>query len=128
MPDLETTAKRVYALEDRVTALEHRVVGVDGDNGINSVVKHNTEDILALRAWGENLWTKERPANCIGKAALAIFIAEHNKEQSMNVDMAKLALDAEKGRRDSRTTLIVALIGVFTTVIGPIVLKALKVL
>ena len=118
-------------IESRVTSLEHRLVGVDGNNGLVSQVKTLVKlvgsiDVVELKKWGEDVWNNKRPETCIGKELLETYKEEHIKTHMMDVDMRKLAFDAEKARRDSRTTLIVAAVGSISAILVPIVMKVIK--
>jgi hypothetical protein len=84
------------------------------------------EKFIALKDYANHLWNERRPEECLGRADLAKHLRDHEtadqiakkEEESMKIEglnMLKLQLDAEKARRDSRTTLIVAVIGVLGT-------------
>lgn len=114
---------RVDSLEERVVRVEHRLVGVDGNNGLTSKVNAlealvGGVSVPALKRWGEDIWHNQRPESCIGKELLKTYKDEHERTHLTDVDMRKLAFDADKARRDSRTTLVVAVIGAVAAIAG----------
>lgn len=124
---------RITAAEKSILELKHRLVGVDGNNGITSRVVRLEElvggiDVSALKDWGERIWHVDRKENCIGREVLETFKREHLKEHEMDIDMKKLALDAEKSRKDSRTTLWVAGLGVIGILGQPLIQQLFKML
>jgi hypothetical protein len=114
-------------LHTTVIELDHIVRGVDGKNGLRGkfnelerLIKERTDELdSAIKAaieWGQNIWNKERPANCIGREALDTYKMEHAKDHATQIDMLKLAQDANNAKRAGNVSIIVTLIAGAATV------------
>lgn len=126
--ELQQVHEQLTAQDRKISDIETVLMGPlpARDNGLRGDMKVMSAKLDAAIAFANDLWNNRRPKECIGVDALEVYKVAHAQAHITDIDMKKLALDADKARRDSRTTLLVAVASPFIMVLGSIALKLVK--
>lgn len=116
--------------EGKVNAVMLILTGVDGSNGIRGDVRELKVqherlegEVRRLEKWGSDLWNIERPANCLGEAAVARL---REDIETQRVADTNLALEMRKLRTTTWSVLAVALIGAASSIAVAVITRGGK--